>query len=90
MVEDMHETLQPMAATTPHPHDTAPPFKAYLDWKFIKANVEKFKENVAQRNSSADPDLVVELYDKWRGLQDEAETLRSQRNENAKAMKVTL
>ena len=43
---------------------------------------------MVNRKSSADPDLIVHLYEKWRVLQDRAEELRSERNANAKAMKV--
>jgi Seryl-tRNA synthetase N-terminal domain len=86
-VLQMEEASTSEAQDSPGLHDT-PTFKAHIDWKFIASNLDEVKKNVAQRNSSADPELVVELYDRWRLLQDEVETLRSQRNENAKAMKV--
>lgn len=78
------EAATPSAAN----NGATPSFKAHIDWKHIVSNLDEVKKNVAQRNSSADPELVVELYSRWRALQDEVETLRSQRNENAKAMKV--
>ena len=46
------------------------------------------KANVVNRNSSADPGRVAQLYDKWRSLQTQAENIRTERNANAKAMKV--
>lgn len=64
--------------------------QAYIDWKSIRENVDYIKANVANRNSKADPDRVVDLYDRWRHLQTQAEDLRTERNANAKAMKVTL
>lgn len=62
--------------------------QAFLDWKSIRNNVEEVKINVKNRNSDADPDKVVRLYDEFREAQNEAERLRSDRNANAKAMKV--
>lgn len=62
--------------------------QAYIDWKSIRENLEAVKANVANRNSNADPDKVIELYDRWRSLQAQAEELRTERNANAKAMKV--
>lgn len=62
--------------------------QAHIDWRSIKENLEAVKANVANRNSRADPDKVVKLYDDWRELQNAAEQLRSDRNANAKAMKV--
>lgn len=85
----VQETSTSEAVTPPAANNAAAPsFKAHIDWKHIVSNLDEVKKNVAQRNSSADPELVVELYSRWRSLQDEVETLRSQRNENTKAMKV--
>ena len=58
-----------------------------LDLKFIRDNVEAVKVNVRNRHVSADPDLVVELYDKRNLLLKELETLRASRNANADRMK---
>lgn len=58
-----------------------------LDLKFIRDNVDAVKENVRNRHVSADPDLVVELYDKRNQLLKELETLRASRNANAERMK---
>ena len=35
-----------------------------LDYKFIKDNLAAVKENIKNRNMTADADLVVELFDK--------------------------
>lgn len=64
--------------------------QAHLDWKSISDNIEEIKTNVANRNSNADPDRVVQLYSQWRSLQTKAEDLRTERNANAKSMKVQL
>ena len=58
-----------------------------LDLKFIRDNVDAVKENVKNRHVSADPDLVVELYDKRNLLLKELEALRASRNSNAELMK---
>lgn len=61
-----------------------------LDYKFIKDNLEAVKENIKNRNMSADADKVVELYDKRTALVTKQQDLQQQRNENAKAMKQKL
>jgi seryl-tRNA synthetase len=58
-----------------------------LDLKFIRDNVEAVRENVKSRHVSADPDLVVELYDRRNLVLKELETLRASRNANAERMK---
>lgn len=64
-----------------------PAFKAHLDFRFVKTNLELLRETVKNRNSSADPDVVAELYDKWVKVLEELERVRADRNANAKAMK---
>ncbi len=61
-----------------------------LDYKFIKDNLEAVKENIKNRNMTADADKVVELYDKRTSLVTKQQDLQQQRNENAKAMKQKL
>ena len=58
-----------------------------LDYKFIKDNLEAVKENIKNRNMTADADLVVTLYDKRTALVTEKQNLQQRRNENATAMK---
>lgn len=61
-----------------------------LDYKFIKENLAAVKENIKNRNMTADADLVVELFDKRTELVTEQQLLQQKRNENAKEMKQKL
>ncbi len=61
-----------------------------LDYKFIKDNLKAVKENIKNRNMTADADKVVELYDKRTALVTKQQDLQQQRNENAKSMKQKL
>jgi len=59
-----------------------------LDIKFIRDNLELVRENIAFRGvKSADPDQVVDLYQKRLALQQSLEALRAERNETAQKMK---
>ncbi len=58
-----------------------------LDIRFIRENIEAVKANIANRNMNADPDSVVELFEKRNSLIQELDALRQARNENAKKMK---
>lgn len=58
-----------------------------LDYRFIKENLEAVKENIRNRNMSADADAVVELYDRRTALVTKRQELQQKRNENAAAMK---
>ncbi|MGA2481307.1 MAG: serine--tRNA ligase, partial [Spirochaetia bacterium] len=58
-----------------------------LDLKFIRDNIDAVRENVKARHVTANPDLVVELYDARNLLLKELETLRASRNANAGRMK---
>jgi len=58
-----------------------------LDLKFIRDNLDAVKANVQHRHVSADPDLVVRLYDDRNRLLKELEALRASRNSNADKMK---
>jgi len=58
-----------------------------LDLKFIRDNLDAVKANVLHRHVSADPDLVVQLYDERNRLLKELESLRASRNANADKMK---
>jgi seryl-tRNA synthetase len=66
----------------------APSFRANLDFKFIKENVELVTANCKNRFSSADPHKVVALYDEFVALKAQVDSLRAERNENSSAMKV--
>lgn len=58
-----------------------------LDYRFIKENLDAVKENIKNRNMSADADAVVELYDRRTALVTMRQELQQKRNENAAAMK---
>ena len=58
-----------------------------LDYKYIKDNLEAVKQNIKNRNMTADADLVVELYDKRTALITEKQNLQQKRNANADSMK---
>ncbi|BDA51395.1 Serine-tRNA ligase [Coccomyxa sp. Obi] len=64
-----------------------PFFKAYLDFRFVKSNLELLRKNVKDRNSSADPNVVAELYDDWGKLDPEK---RTELVDQGKALKATL
>ncbi|MCQ2575835.1 MAG: serine--tRNA ligase [Treponema sp.] len=61
-----------------------------LDYKFIKDNLDAVKENIKNRNMTADADSVVVLYDKRTELVTKLQGLQQKRNENAAAMKQKL
>jgi seryl-tRNA synthetase len=58
-----------------------------LDLKYIRDNLEAVRENTRRRNSTADPDKVVALFDERNRLLASSEALRARRNANAQAMK---
>ena len=58
-----------------------------LDLKYIRDNLEAVRENTRRRNSTADPDKVVALFDERNRLLGSSEALRARRNANAQAMK---
>jgi seryl-tRNA synthetase len=64
------------------------PFKAQLDFKYIKENLAAISKNCEIRNSSARPAVVAELYDQFVLLKKECDGVRASRNENSQAMKV--
>lgn len=65
-----------------------PAYRAHIDFRFVKNNLDLVRQNVADRNSMADPDAVAALYDKWVNALEQVERLRAERNAIAKAMKV--
>ena len=58
-----------------------------LDYKFIKDNLEAVKQNIVNRNMTADADEVVRLYDERTALVTRLQQLQQKRNENAALMK---
>ena len=61
-----------------------------LDYRFIKDNLEAVKENIKNRNMTADADLVVQLFDERTALTTKLQSLQQKRNENAASMKQKL
>jgi len=61
-----------------------------LDYRFIKDNLEAVKENIKNRNMTADADLVVKLYDERTALTTKLQNLQQKRNANAASMKQKL
>ena len=61
-----------------------------LDYKYIKDNLEAVKQNIINRNMTADADLVVKLYDQRTEMVTKLQALQQKRNENAAAMKQKL
>ena len=86
------------AAVSDHPTDAAsatlvdqqqrPSFRAFLDFKALKADLDRHVQNCKNRNSNADPAKVVGLYDQFCEAQQQLDSVREERNSNAKAMKV--
>ncbi len=58
-----------------------------LDYRFIKENLQAVKENIKNRNMTADADLVVKLYDERTALTTKLQNLQQKRNANAASMK---
>ncbi|MDR3200828.1 MAG: serine--tRNA ligase, partial [Spirochaetales bacterium] len=58
-----------------------------IDLKFLKDNLAAMEKNIIDRNMQADAAGVVKLYDRRNALIQEADDLRSRRNENAAKMK---
>jgi seryl-tRNA synthetase len=58
-----------------------------LDPKYIRDNLAAVRENIKNRHVSADPDLVVKLYERRNGVLRELEETRAARNANAEKMK---
>ncbi|PUZ45490.1 hypothetical protein GQ55_8G227900 [Panicum hallii var. hallii] len=64
-----------------------PQWKASIDFKWIRDNRDAVSDNIRSRNSAANLDLVLELYDQYLALQKEVERLRAERNAVANKMK---
>ncbi|KAL3514209.1 hypothetical protein ACH5RR_026926 [Cinchona calisaya] len=64
-----------------------PQWKAAIDFKWIRENKEAAAANIRNRNSKANLDLVLELYEKLLNVQKEVERLRAERNVVANKMK---
>lgn len=58
-----------------------------LDIKFILDNIDLMKQNIKNRNMSADVDALVSAYEDVKTARAEMEALQAEANENAKTMK---
>ncbi|KAI4996078.1 hypothetical protein ZWY2020_041176 [Hordeum vulgare] len=66
---------------------TRPQWKAAIDFKWIRDNRDVVATNIRNRNSAANLDVVLQLYDRYLALQKEVERLRAERNAVANKMK---
>ncbi|KAG2320011.1 hypothetical protein Bca52824_013224 [Brassica carinata] len=64
-----------------------PQWKAAIDFKWIRDNKEAVETNIKNRNSNANLEAVLELYEDMVNLQKEVEGIREERNNVAKKMK---
>ncbi|CAK7347183.1 unnamed protein product [Dovyalis caffra] len=64
-----------------------PQWKAAIDFKWIRDNKDAVALNIKNRNSHANLELVVDLYEKMLAVQKEVERLRGERNAVANKMK---
>lgn len=81
---------RPEAAQILHEADHTPSFRAFLDFKALKSDLDRHVQNCKDRKSSANPGKVATLYDQYCEAQKEVDKIREDRNQNAKAMKVSL
>ncbi|MED6155387.1 Serine--tRNA ligase, chloroplastic/mitochondrial [Stylosanthes scabra] len=91
-VKPLSAALQTSPATSPsttkdHDQASRPQWKAAIDFKWIKDNKEAVAANIRNRNSDADLELVLQLYDNFFNLQKEVERVRGERNAVANKMK---
>eukprot|EP00891_Asterochloris_glomerata_P009215 jgi/Astpho2/9215/e_gw1.00138.12.1_t len=64
-----------------------PSYRAYIDFRALKADLDRHVRNCSDRNSAGDPKAVAQLYDEWLAAQSKVEQLREERNANAQSMK---
>lgn len=62
-------------------------FRAHIDFKFVRDNIDLIKSNCKDRFVSANPEEVVRLYNEFVELTQKADGVRAARNENSSAMK---
>lgn len=82
------EAEAPAASSGAQQASDPPAFRAYIDFKFIRDNVDAVAANCRDRLSTADPHAVAQLYEEYVAAQQETDKLRAARNENSSAMKV--
>lgn len=62
-------------------------YRAHIDFKFVRDNVDLVRQNATNRLVNASPDEVVRLYDEFVALTQESDAVRAARNENSAQMK---
>ena len=77
-----------MSLAAPIAVQRKPAFRAFLDFKALKADLDKHMQNCKNRNSNADPTKVAGLYDQYCEATQRVDRMREDRNSNAEAMKV--
>lgn len=77
------------ATHNPSSSEHKPSFRAFLDFKALKTDLDKHVQNCRDRNSNANPSRVASLYDDFCEAQQRVEKIRNDRNANAKAMKAS-
>eukprot|EP00899_Mesostigma_viride_P020468 jgi/Mesvir1/28422/Mv15850-RA.1 len=75
------------AAEKPHAHHHGPQWKASIDFKSIRDNLELHKRNCKLRRTAGDPVAVVALYESYVAKAQETDALRNERNNVAAKMK---
>ena len=89
LATDTDTLASPSAVDADSPPGTAAPstWKAPLDFRFIRDNVELVAANCANRNSAADPHRVAELFGEFLEGTQEVNALQQERNAHAKRLK---
>ena len=78
----------PAAVAAEQQQEQAPTYRAAIDFKFVRDNLELVARNCVERAAAADPARVVALYEEFVRLQQETDAVRAARNENSTAMKM--
>ncbi|KAA8528305.1 hypothetical protein F0562_035660 [Nyssa sinensis] len=79
--------IQTILLTTSDDRVVKPQWKAAIDFKWIRDNKAAVAVNLKNRNSNANLELVLGLYERLLNLQKEVERLRAERNVVANKMK---
>ena len=81
----------PTEASTSYAPEEPPAFKANIDFKFVRDNLDLVVNNaIARQATTANPHEVVRLYEEYLRLTQETDRVRAARNENSSAMKKKL
>lgn len=77
--------------STSYTQEEGPAFKANIDFKFVRDNLDLVSRNcIARQATSANPQEIVRLYEEFLRLSQETDRVRAARNENSTAMKKKL